>query len=243
MEPSAVMDHGGRGRTPCVHGASFSFGIGVTVTVGRGQTILVEGDRADHFHRVLSGTVRLYKSLADGRRQVIDFLDQGEVFGLTGGERHPYSVEAITSVILIRYSRRALEAAIDHDAAVARAAFDLACWELHRAQQHMLLLGRKTAEERVASFLLRLADGCPGARLVSLPMSRQDIADHLGLTIETVSRTITRLRRAGLISLAGRQLVRLDRPERLRALAEDGSEIRPARWTGAAPYGRLGAAH
>lgn len=199
-------------------------GIGVTVTMERGRTILVEGDPADRFYRILSGTVRLYSSIADGRRQVIDFLGDGEVFGLTGGECHPYSVEAITPTTLVMYPRSSVEAAIERNPEVARELFELACAELRRAQRQMLLLGRKTADERVASFLLRLAEGDQPGGLVTLPMSRQDIADHLGLTIETVSRTISRFRRAGLISLVGRQQVRLDRIDRLRALAEDAGQ-------------------
>lgn len=243
MATSLVVADRGARSAPGPEQATFSFGVGVTMTMERGQTVLVEGDRADRFYRVLRGTVRLYKSIADGRRQVIDFLGEGQVFGLTGGESHPYSVEAITAVTLVRHSRSSVEAAIERDPETARGLFELACTELHRAHQQMLLLGRKTADERVASFLLRLAEHDRPAPLVSLPMSRQDIADHLGLTIETVSRTISRLRRAGLISLVGRQQIRLDGLERLRALAEDGSEAQPGPLAGTVPYAGLRAAH
>jgi CRP/FNR family transcriptional regulator len=213
----------------------FHCGIGITVTVDPGQTILVEGDAAGCFYRVLSGTIRLYKSIADGRRQVIDFLGAGDVFGLTGGACHPYSVEAITPVTLVRHNRSRVEAAIAADPEVARQLFELACAELSRAQRQMLLLGRKSADERVATFLLRLVEADGGDPLVSVPplvtlaMSRQDIADHLGLTIETVSRAFSRFRRAGWISLVGRQQVRIDQMARLCALAdaESGAEYRP----------------
>jgi CRP/FNR family transcriptional regulator len=219
--------------------SSLCLGIGMTVTMERGRTILVEGDPANQFYRILSGTVRLYSSIADGRRQVIDFLAEGEVFGLTGGGAHPYSVEAVTPVTLVRYPRSIVEAAIDRDPEVARDLFALACSELQRAQRQMLLLGRKTADERVASFLLRLAEGDDPRPLVTLPMSRQDIGDHLGLTIETVSRTISRFRRAGLISLVGRQQIRLERVDRLHALGKDAIEAHVGSCDAMAPLAGL----
>jgi CRP/FNR family transcriptional regulator len=202
-------------------------GIGVTVMVCPGQTILIEGDPIRHCFRIVSGTVRLYKAIADGRRQVIDFLGAGDCFGLTGLEAHSYSAEAISPATLIRYSRQTLEAATDTNARLAQALFRLACSELDQAQQQMLLLGRKSADEKIASFLLGLASrseraGPQHAResTVHLPMSRQDMADYLGLTIETVSRTISRFRRLGLIDLIGRQHVALRRIARLRELAD-----------------------
>jgi CRP-like cAMP-binding protein len=198
-------------------------GIGITVTIEPGQTIVVEGDPIDHYYRIVSGTVRLYRSIADGRRQVIHFLSAQDCFGLTGLDCHSCSVEAVSRVVMIRYPRHLLEAAVQSDAGLARRLFRLACAELGRAQEQMLLLGRKTADERIASFLLRLAaPGDAGAEqpVVTLPMSRLDIADHLGLTIETVSRTLSRFRRDGLIALPGRHEIALCRIDRLRALAE-----------------------
>jgi CRP/FNR family transcriptional regulator len=200
-------------------------GIGITLTAEPGQTIVVEGDPIDHYYRIVSGTVRLYRSIADGRRQVIDFLTAHGCFGLTGLDCHACSVEAVSRVVMIRYPRHLLEAAVQSDPGLARRLFRLACAELGRAQTQMLLLGRKTAEERIASFLLRLA--ATGGRdadrpVVTLTMSRLDIADHLGLTIETVSRTLSRFRRDGLIALPGRQEIALCRIDRLRALAEGG---------------------
>ena len=214
-------------------------GIGVTLTVGPGQTIVIEGDPIRHYFRIVSGTVRLYKAIADGRRQVIDFLGAGTCFGLTGTERHSYSAEAISPATLIRYPRQALETAICRDAGLARALFRMASAELDRAQQQMLLLGRKSAEEKVASFLLSLAadreDARSGRRMMlHLAMSRQDMADYLGLTIETVSRTLSRFRRLGLIDLAGRHTVMLRRVDRLQALADGlaGDAAEPC------PFGR-----
>ena len=199
-------------------------GIGITVTAEPGQTIVVERDPVEHYYRIVRGTVRLYRSLADGRRQVIDFLSARDCFGLTGLDCHAYSVEAVSRVVMIRYPRHLLEAAVQSDPGLASRLFRLACAELGRAQEQMLLLARKTAEERIASFLLRLAqtDTGAGQPVVTLAMSRLDIADHLGLTIETVSRTLSRFKRDGLIGLPGRHEIALCRVERIRALAEGG---------------------
>lgn len=208
------------GRAPARDDLSALLGIGVTVTAEPGQTVVVEDDPIDHYYRVVSGTVRLYQSIADGRRQVIDFLSEGDCFGLTGVARHPCSVEAMSRITMIRYARRTVEAAIEADPSLARRLFKLACVELQRARQQMLLLGRKTADERMASFLLRLAEPDGADQVVTLTMSRLDIADHLGLTIETVSRTLSRFRRDGLIDLPNRQQILLRRVGHLKALAE-----------------------
>jgi CRP/FNR family transcriptional regulator len=197
-------------------------GIGVTTTANPGQTIVIEDEPIEHYYRIVSGTVRLYQSIADGRRQVIDFLSDGDCFGLTGLTHHTYSVEAVSRVVMIRYARRTVEAAIEADPKLARRLLELACVELQRARQQLLLLGRKTADERMASFLLRLAEAggeTPDA-VVNLTMSRLDIADHLGLTIETVSRTLSRFRRDGLIALIHRQQILLRQVAHLEALAE-----------------------
>jgi CRP/FNR family transcriptional regulator len=162
--------------------------------------------------------------VADGRRQIIDFLGASECFGLTGLDAHAYSVEAITDATMIRYPRKRLEADMEADPDIGRQLFRLACSELHRAQHRMLMLGRKSAEERIASFLMDMTSRRNGEdgdeTCIHLSMSRQDIADHLGLTIETVSRLFTRLRLAGLISLPDRHSVVLKDLGRLSAMAE-----------------------
>ncbi|MEM7021518.1 MAG: helix-turn-helix domain-containing protein [Pseudomonadota bacterium] len=195
-------------------------GIGVTMTVCPNQTIVIEGDPIDHYYRIVSGTVRLYKAIADGRRQVIDFLGAGKCFGLTGFDRHSYSAEAVSPVTLIRYPKQSVEAAVEADPEIAQALFRLACAELDQAQRQMLLLGRKTADEKIASFLLSLAEPGDAEPIVHLPMSRQDMADYLGLTIETVSRTMSRFKRQGAIDLIGRQHVALREVRMLQDLAD-----------------------
>ncbi|HEX6144238.1 MAG TPA: cyclic nucleotide-binding domain-containing protein, partial [Geminicoccaceae bacterium] len=164
-------------------------GIGMTVSASSGQTIVLEGDPLLHCYRVLSGSVRLYKAIADGRRQVIDFLGAGDCFGLLGNARFGFCAEAMTRVVLARHPRRQLQTAAASDAGVASSLFGLACAELERMQRQMLLLGRKSAEEKIASFLIayaaRQAGGARDGLLIRFPMSRQDMADYLGLTIET----------------------------------------------------------
>jgi CRP-like cAMP-binding protein len=226
---SGLSSRGTAERSPATGTGCTDFerkaGIGLTITVSAGRTIVVEGDPLAHCFRVIDGAVRLYKSIADGRRQVIDFLTAGECFGFIGTERYGYSVEAIADSTLVRYPRPQFEAAIRGDDGLARRMFELACGEIERAQRQMLLLGRKSAEEKIASFLLALIEDDEEEAMVTirLPMSRQDVADYLGLTIETVSRTISRLRRQGLIALPCPQLVEVMRPQALRALAEASS--------------------
>jgi len=216
---------------PCLGRAELAAlgGIGITVAFAPGQTILIEGDPIWHYFRIVRGTVRLYKAIADGRRQVLDFLGEGQCFGLTGLERHTYSAEALSPVTLIRYPKQVVEAAIATNPDLARVLFQMACKELDQAQRQMLLLGRKSADEKVASFLLGLRrrngaahdpDKASQDSVIHLPMSRQDMADYLGLTIETVSRTMSRFKRMGLIGLIGRQHVALRQIGRLAALAE-----------------------
>jgi CRP/FNR family transcriptional regulator, anaerobic regulatory protein len=202
-------------------------GVGITQESAAGQLIVVDGEPRSHGFRILTGAVRLFKGLADGRRQVVEFLVAGESFGLVGAQRYAYSVEAIVTSKLARYPCAKLDAAMRAHPALAERLLELARTDLERAHVQMLLLGRKTAEEKIASFLLALAgrqgDGATPVRVLHLPMSRQDMADYLGLTIETVSRTLTRLRQDGLIALPSPQQVILQQRPSLEALAEGAS--------------------
>lgn len=212
-------------RSP--HDLESLLGIGITVDRGAGQTIVVEGDLRTRCFRVLTGAVRLYKALPDGRRQVLDFLLAGQCFGLFGADHYAYSVEAVVPSALARYSRASLETALRSNPQLALRLLEAARTELEQAQIHMLLLGRKSAEEKVATFLVRFAsrlgNGSGGAIALKLPVTRQDMADYLGLTIETVSRTLTRMRLEGLITFGSPQEVILMRPAALRALAHAAS--------------------
>jgi CRP/FNR family transcriptional regulator, anaerobic regulatory protein len=163
-----------------------------------GELLFSEGDDAEWVFEVLSGMVRLYKLLPDGRRQVTGFLTAGQLLGLAPEGACVFTADTITEVSLVRYKRDAFERLIDEVPGFARRLLAVTSHELHAAQDQMVLLGRKSAAEKVASFLLML----PARQNdIEVPMTRGDIADYLGLTIETVSRTLTRLRQDGLIAL------------------------------------------
>ena len=148
-----------------------------------------------------AGVVRLCKLLPDGRRAVLGFRLAGEVFGLGPGGEHGCTAEAVTDVRLRSCRGRAVEAAAERSPEVRRRLSAVLWRELGEARASLPVLGRMTARERVAGFLLRLSRRADAADRVELPMGRLDIADHLGLTVETVSRTMTELRRAGVIAL------------------------------------------
>ena len=182
--------------------------MGAALGFGRNAEIYGEGEPADYLYKVVSGTVRTSKILADGRRQIGSFYLPGDVFGLEVGDDHAFSAEAITESKVLVVRRSALIGLANRDGNVARQMWTLAGHELARVQDHILLLV-KTAQERVVGFLLEMAERAPDHDAVELPMSRQDIADYLGLTIETVSRTLTTLESRGAIELPTSRCVML----------------------------------
>lgn len=164
--------------------------------------IYAEGDVSDSWFRVISGTARICKLLPDGRRHIAEFRFAGDYFGLDSGGERAFSAEAVGNLVLIRFPLRATDRLIDESPPLARWICEMTLRDLARAQSRMLLLGRMTAAERVASFLLELSERRGARRVLDLPMSRIDIADYLGLTIETVCRTLTAFKRAGVIGIA-----------------------------------------
>jgi CRP-like cAMP-binding protein len=166
--------------------------MGAQMSFPRNAEIYGEGEAAEYIYRVISGSVRTYKVLADGRRQVGGFYLPGDMFGLEPGEEHSFSAEAIAESKVLVIKRSAVVALAERDSEVARQHWNLTGRELSRVQDHILLL-IKSAHERVATFLLEMAERVSAGNAVDLPMSRQDIADYLGLTIETVSRTLTHM--------------------------------------------------
>lgn len=188
--------------------------IGVTMHVKRDQEVFGEGEPADHVYKVVRGAVRGFRVLADGRRQICDFYLPGDLFGIEPGGEHRIAAEALADTLLVVARRSALGY---DDGATARNLWALALIELRRSQDHAMTLGRRSAGERVAGFLVDMADRIGDGENVELPMSRQDMADYLGLTIETVSRTLTQLQVSGLIKLSGCRSIHLRKP---RALAE-----------------------
>jgi CRP/FNR family transcriptional regulator, nitrogen fixation regulation protein len=174
--------------------------IGAALSFSRNEEIYGEGESADYLYKVVSGTVRTSKILADGRRQVGAFYLPGDMFGLETGNEHAVSAEAITDSKVLVIKRSAVAALAHRDNEVAHELWALTARELQRVQEHLLLL-IKTAQERVVGFLLEMAARAKAVNEVELPMSRQDIADYLGLTIETVSRTFTQLAASAAIEV------------------------------------------
>lgn len=191
--------------------------LGAPMLYARNSEIYGESEQAEYVYQVVSGAVRTYKILSDGRRQVGAFYLPGDVFGLEVGEQHELSAEAIVNSTISVIKRSTLTSVAARDGKVAHALWSLTARELRRAQKHVLLLVR-TAQERVASFLLEMADRTCGDGQVELPMSRQDIADYLGLTIETVSRTLTLLEGQAAIALPSARCVHLTNERQLRKL-------------------------
>ncbi|MBL6457373.1 helix-turn-helix domain-containing protein [Belnapia sp. T6] len=188
----------------------------------RGSEIYAEGKAADQLYKVVSGTVRTCRLLPDGRRLVAQFALAGELFGLDGVSHHRFFAEAVTDVVLIAFPRGEINDWVDRDSTVAQSWQAYTLEKLAAAQDRFILLGRRTASERVAAFLLDLVKRGQGPDdIVELPMSRYDIADYLGLTAETISRTLTALRKNRIIADQGCHKLRiLDRD----ALEEQADE-------------------
>jgi CRP/FNR family nitrogen fixation transcriptional regulator len=175
---------------------------GLVRSFSKDEELFAEGDEAECFCEVKSGTVRTYKLLSDGRRLIDAFHFAGDIFGIEFGAEHRFSAEAVADVTVVAYRRSRLATVAETDPAFGDRVMAATLRSLERAQSHMLLLGRKTAQEKMATFLLDMADRLSDDdQHFELPMQRADIADHLGLTIETVSRTLTRFARKGLIDL------------------------------------------
>jgi CRP-like cAMP-binding protein len=174
--------------------------MGAVMSFPRNTEIFGENEPADYVYRVVSGSVRTYKILNDGRRQVGGFYLPGDTFGLQFADEHTFSAEAITDAKVLVVKRSALTALAGRDAAIGRELFAVTGRELRRVQDRVLLLV-KSAQERVAGFLLEMAERACAGNIVELPMSRQDIADYLGLTIETISRTLTGLENVAAIEV------------------------------------------
>lgn len=199
--------------------------IATAVELEAGATVFHEGDENTYLFNVVKGAVRLSKLLADGRRQITGFLFPGDFLGLSIANVYAYSAEAITDVSLCRFSRRGLTEFMGQSPKLEHQLLALASNELVEAQEQMLVLGRKTATERVVTFLIKLAERIgrqagDGWEL-DLPMTRTDLGDYLGLTTETVSRTMSRLRDKGVICTSGVRSVHVRDANELTTLSGD----------------------
>ncbi len=230
--PSQCDDCGARHQGMC--GAlsdedlTFLADVPQRVTVPAGAVFIEEGEKPGYFYNITEGYVRLFKSLPDGRRQITGFAGPGYFLGLDPA-RSVFSAEAIETIKVCRFNRARLLTAFAEFPALEHRLLQATMHELAIAQQQMLLLGRKTALERVATFLLAWAerqDACaPGAlpqpqTMLGLPFSRTDLADYLGLTIETVSRSLSQLKRDGYIDIPNTHEITLLRPQALSKIAE-----------------------
>ena len=189
--------------------------LGWCVKLTPGQPLFHEGDPATRVFTVTEGALKLYKLLPDGRRQVVGFMFPGEFLGISVDDEHAFTAEALGSAELCGFPRSRVDGFVAKHTAMERELYRLAAHELAAAQAQMVLLGRKTATERLGSFLMTLLERAEKAaghatRMIDLPMSRADIADYLGLTKETVSRVLAELKR--------RRLIRLDALDRVEVI-------------------------
>ncbi|MGB8363698.1 MAG: helix-turn-helix domain-containing protein [Rhizomicrobium sp.] len=195
--------------------------IGMQARFARNETIFSDGDEAAYAYKVVSGTVRLCKLMSDGRRQIAEFVLPGDFFGFDWLGTYSLTAEALSEVTVIRYARTRLDRLRDEQRDVQRRLMTFLSRDLWAAQNHLVMLGRQNAKERVASFLLALAErkGARDGDTLDIPMGRQDIADYLGLTIETVCRAIGELKRARIVAVSNRAQVKIRSLESLRDIA------------------------
>lgn len=200
-DPAAIVPHG-------VRRADGALTVNVPGLYAPNTEIYAQGEASGSLYQVVSGAVRACRLLSDGRRQISAFYLPGDVFGLEGDDHHHLSAEAVvrSRVRTVRLGRFT-DLIARHDAAAIEL-WQVAISSLMRTQDHLLLLGRRNALERVAAFLLEMADR-QGASTVDLPMTRLDIADYLGLTLETVSRMFAQLKDSGVIALPSARCVQL----------------------------------
>jgi CRP/FNR family transcriptional regulator, nitrogen fixation regulation protein len=190
--------------------------IATEFTYRKDEEIYGEDEPAEYVYQVIRGAVRTYKLLADGRRQIGAFHLPGDVFGLESGAKHRLAAEAIIDTNVRLVKRRSLEQAAGTDVQVAHKLWTMTAGDLKHAEEHMLLLGRKSAMERVANFLLEMDRRLAVAGMMALPMCRRDIGDYLGLTLETVSRALSQLNDEGVLGFSGARQIVLRNRQRLR---------------------------
>jgi CRP/FNR family nitrogen fixation transcriptional regulator len=179
------------------------------------EEIYGEGEPAEYVYQVIRGAVRTYKLLNDGRRQIGAFHLAGDVFGLDPGATHRLTAEAIGDTTVRLVKRRSLEVAAGSNVKVAHHLWTMTAGDLRHAEDHMLLLGRKTAMEKVAAFLLEMDRRLAKAGIMALPMCRRDIGDYLGLTLETVSRALSQLNDQGILVFSSARQIVLRNRQRL----------------------------
>jgi CRP/FNR family transcriptional regulator, nitrogen fixation regulation protein len=220
IAPAVIIPVGHRGPIPPSADqfsmlASCAGVIATEYSYKKEEEIYGEDEPSEYVYQVVRGAVRTYKLLSDGRRQIGAFHLPGDVFGLDHGPTHRLTAEAISDTIVRLVKRRSLEAAAASNVQVAHNLWTMTASDLRRAEDHMLLLGRKTAMERVATFLLEMDRRLAKAGMMALPMCRRDIGDYLGLTLETVSRTLSQLNDEGILMFSSARQIVLRNRQRL----------------------------
>lgn len=214
--------------------------LGIPGRYEPGETVYRCNDPVENWYRIVAGAARKSALTADGYRHIVDFLLPGDLFGFGARGIRPFCVEAIVpATVIVRYPRRSAEQLADSDPQIARGIREAAFDSIARLQRRMVILARTSALERVSAFLLEMADRSHGAAplTVFLPMSRYDIADYLGMAVETVSRAMTELRARRTISLRGVRRVQICDRAALEDLADrladfGASSPRETRWAG-----------
>lgn len=199
-----------------------------------GQSLFFEGDAAKHLFDVVEGVLRIFKIISDGRRVITGFLHAGDIVGVSLKDHYLYSAEAITDTKVRRFSRRAFDSEVATSPELGPEVFARLCDEIVAAQDQMVLLSCKNAEERICTFLLsellRAVSEGQVDFVIELPMTRLDIADYLGLTIETVSRSITKLTSKGVLAPVGRHSLRVVKRSALVQLSGSDGELAGDGW-------------
>lgn len=197
------------------------------ITLSEGETLFNEADTGEHVYTVTSGYIKIFKTMPDGRCQIMSFVIPGDFFGLAQSGIHTYTAQAVTQSTLCRFSKASLEKSLDKWAHMKNNFYNILTHELCNAQNQILLLGRKCALEKVSSFILDIHKRSQKigvhSPIVYLPMSRTDIADYLGLTGETVSRTFSALAKDGIIKSRGKRHVEIK--EMAKLIAACGDEV------------------
>ena len=199
------------------------------LTLAPRDMLFNEGDRAGHIFTLVQGTAKLTRLLPDGREQVLGFRFAGDVLGYTGADRYPFAAQLLTTASVCRLERKRLDGLLRRYPALERRLLDLCVQELAATQEQLVTVGRRTAEARVAAFLLSLAEA--GRRrqhmgaVLEMPMTRSDIADFLGLTLETVSRTLTAFRRRGWVREPAHGRMEILKRDQLTELTDGSADI------------------
>jgi CRP/FNR family nitrogen fixation transcriptional regulator len=226
-------DAGGPGAS---HGEAVTFStedlkllhtIGSRMHFSRGETIFSEGDPADYAYQIVSGAVRLCKHMADGRRQIAQFLFPGHFFSFMDLTEHSFTAEAVNDAVLICYPLRQIERLEDERASLRKNFSAMLSRRVRDIQNHLVTLGRQTAKERLASFLIVIIEHshCKNGGTIEVPMSRQDMADYLGLTIETVCRVLSAMKKQGILGIPNLHQLVVKKVDALYAIAGGGSLV------------------